>query len=476
MRTFGDFTVGEGAEIPFALTWHPSHRPAERRWDPAARLARTERWWREWSGRCTYDHGAHQSWHEAVQRSLVTLKALTFTPTGGIVAAPTTSLPEEIGGERNWDYRYCWVRDATLTLLALLASGYREEARAWREWLLRAAAGNPDELQIMYGLGGERRLIETELPWLAGYEGSRPVRIGNGAYAQLQIDVYGELMDALHVGRRYMLEPSEASWSFQQSLLKELESKWRMADEGIWEVRGGRRHFTHSRLMAWVAFDRGVRAVDDFGLSGPVAHWRKVREEIRSDILENGWNEQRGAFVQSYGDTALDAALLLIPLVGFLPPDDRRVVATVEAIQRELVEDGLVLRYRPEHTEDGLTGKEGTFLVCSFWLADALTMMGRLDEAEALFEKLLGLRNDLGLLAEQYDPRASRQLGNFPQAFSHIGIINTANNLISARGPAEQRADRAAPAEPVAQNAAPASTANRRDDTRPTPGAGEAAR
>ena len=455
MRTFGDFTVGEGAEIPFALTWHPSHRPAERRWDPAERLTTTERWWLDWSGCCKYDRAERHPWREAVLRSLVTLKALTFQPTGGIVAAPTTSLPEEIGGERNWDYRFCWVRDATLTLLALLASGYREEAHAWREWLLRAAAGHPNQLQIMYGLAGERRLTETELSWLDGYAGSQPVRIGNGAFDQLQIDVYGELMDALHVGRRYMLEPSEASWSFQKALLKDLEAKWREPDEGIWEVRGGRRHFTHSRLMAWVAFDRGVRAVEDYGLAGPVEHWSAVRDEIRADILENGWSERRGAFVQSYDGTALDASLLLIPLVGFLPPKDPRVVATIEAIKHELVEDGLVLRYRPDHAEDGLAGGEGTFLVCSFWLADALTMMGRLDEAEALFERLLALRNDLGLLAEQYDPRTRRQLGNFPQAFSHIGLINTANNLISARGPAEQRADRAAPAEPEAQESAP---------------------
>jgi GH15 family glucan-1,4-alpha-glucosidase len=444
MRTHATFSVGAGAQVPFALTWHPSHRPPVARWDPARQLARTETWWQEWSGECAFARDEHHPWREAVLRSLVTLKALTFAPTGGIVAAPTTSLPEELGGERNWDYRYCWIRDATLTLLALLTSGYRDEAKAWRDWLLRAAAVHPKQLQIMYGLGGERRLTEIELPWLPGYEGSRPVRIGNAAYHQLQIDVYGELMDALHVGRKFMLEPSEVSWDFQKVLLADLENKWREPDEGIWEVRGGRRHFTHSRLMAWVAFDRGVKAIEDFGLAGPVERYRAVREEVRDDILANGWDEKRGSFVQYYGGDALDASLLLIPTVGFLPPGDPRVVATVEAIQRELVEGGLVLRYRPEHTQDGISGGEGTFLVCSFWLVDALTMIGRLDEAEALFERLLAIRNDVGLLAEEYDPRARRQLGNFPQAFSHVGLVNSANNLISARGPAQQRADRAA--------------------------------
>ena len=443
MRTVGTFSVGAGAEVPFALTWQPSHRAPARRWDPAQQLAETERWWQEWSNACAFSGEDDHPWREAVTRSLVTLKGLTFQPTGGIVAAPTTSLPEAIGGERNWDYRFCWIRDATLTLLALLGSGYRGEARAWREWMLRAAAGHPRQLQIMYGLSGERRLTELELPWLPGYEGSLPVRVGNAAYEQLQIDVYGELMDALHVARKFMLEPSEASWSFQKLLLADLESKWREPDEGIWEVRGGRRHFTHSRLMAWVAYDRGIKAVEDFGLSGPVDRWRATREEIRADILANGWTETRGSFVQYYGGEALDASLLLIPSVGFLPPDDARVVATVEAIQRDLVEDGLVLRYRPEETPDGLRGGEGTFLVCSFWLVDALTMIGRLDEAEAMFEHLLSLRNDLGLLAEEYDPGLGRQLGNFPQAFSHVGLVNAANNLISARGPAEQRADRA---------------------------------
>lgn len=443
MRTCGTFTVGAGAEVPFALTWHPSYRPPTHRWDPAKRLAETESWWHGWSNACVFPHDDRHPWREAVVRSMITIKLLSYQPTGAIVAAGTTSLPEDVGGERNWDYRHCWIRDATLTLLALLTSGYREEATAWRRWLLRSSAGHPEQLQIMYGLAGERRLTEIELPWLDGYEGSKPVRIGNAAHEQLQIDVYGELMDALHVGRKSMLEPSQTSWNFQKVLLADLETKWREPDEGIWEMRGGRRHFTHSRLMAWVAFDRGIRAVEEFGLSGPVKRWREVRQSISDDILQNGWSDERNSFVQFYGGDALDASLLLIPSVGFLPADDVRVVATIEAVQRELVEDGLVLRYLPEESPDGLRGGEGTFLVCSFWLVDALSMMGRLDEAEDLFERLLSLRNDLGLLAEQYDPRAGRQLGNFPQAFSHVGLVNTANNLVSARGPAEQRAESA---------------------------------
>jgi GH15 family glucan-1,4-alpha-glucosidase len=313
--------------------------------------------------------------------------------------------------------------------------------------MLRAAAGHPAQLQIMYGLSGERRLHETVLPWLPGYEGSKPVRIGNAAYDQLQIDVYGELMDALHVGRKYKLEPSQEAWQFQKTLLHGLERKWKRPDKGIWEMRGKSQHFTHSKLMAWVAYDRGVRAVEDFGLSGPVEDWREARETVCAEILKNGWSDKRKSFVQSYDSDALDASLLLMPLVGFLPPEDPRVVATIEAIQRDLVEDGLVLRYRTEETDDGVRGSEGTFLVCSFWLADALCMIGRLDEAQDLYERLLGLTNDLGLLAEEYDPRGRRQLGNFPQAFSHVGIVNTANNLVSAAGPAEQRAERAPPKE-----------------------------
>ncbi|MCV3768945.1 glycoside hydrolase family 15 protein [Rhizobium sp. TRM95796] len=443
MSSVAEFPVEAGDSLAFVLAWHPSHRIGERDLDPQQRLQETEAWWREWSGR--YDPGIAEptKWHEAVQRSLITLKALTFAPTGGIVAAATTSLPEEIGGERNWDYRYCWIRDATLTLYAFLNSGYLEEAEAWREWMLRATAGHPAQVQIMYGLAGERRLTEIELAWLPGYEGSRPVRIGNGAHGQLQIDVYGELIDALHAGRKYRLRPSSEAWAFQRALLNDLRNKWRLPDQGIWEVRGPARHFTHSKLMAWVAFDRGIRGVEDFGLDGPAHDWKVERDALRTEILSNGWSEAKKAFVQSFGSDVLDASLLLMPLTGFLPPDDPRIVSTVDAIQTELIEDGLVLRYRTEHAEDGLRGREGTFLVCSFWLADALTMMGRIEEASAIFEKLLGLRNDLGLLAEQYDPRSRRQLGNFPQAFSHLGIVNTAHNLMSTRGPAEQRADRA---------------------------------
>lgn len=443
LRTTAEFTLDAGTTVPFVLAWHPSHRREERSIDTQRRLSETEAWWRDWSDRCRFGDGEPHPWREAVTRSLITLKALTFAPTGGILAAATTSLPEQIGGQRNWDYRYCWIRDATLTLYALLTSGYREEAQAWRRWLLRAAAGHPAQLQIMYGLAGERRLTEIELPWLAGYAGTKPVRIGNAAYGQLQIDVYGELLDALHVGRKFQLQPSDEAWNFQNVLLEGLKEQWRLPDQGIWEIRGPPRHFTHSKLMAWVAFDRGVRAVEDFGLTGPSESWKAEREEIKAQILSNGWSDKKQSFVQQYGGTVLDASLLMMPSTGFLPPDDPHVTATVQAIRRELVEDGLVLRYRADHAPDGLAGTEGTFLVCSFWLADALAMMGRWQEASELFERLLSLRNDLGLLAEQYDPRSRRQLGNFPQAFSHIGIVNTAHNLMSTQGPAEQRADRA---------------------------------
>ncbi len=446
-RTVGDFSVGEGASVPFALCWHPSHRARETRIDPEARLTETDTSWREWSGRCRFSNQEPHPWRDAVVRSLVTLKGLSYRPTGGIIAAATTSLPEQIGGKRNWDYRFCWIRDATLTLYALLTSGYREEARAWRQWMLRAAAGHPSQLQIMYGLSGERRLYETQLDWLSGYEGSSPVRVGNAAYDQLQIDVYGELMDALHVGRKYQLEPSKEAWNFQRVLLGYLKRKWPRPDKGIWEMRSGAKQYTHSKLMAWVAYDRAVKGVEDFGLSGPVEEWKKERETIRNEILEQGWSEKRKSFVQTYGGEALDAALLMIPTVGFLPADDPRVVATVEAIQRDLTEDGLIRRYRTDATKDGIAGGEGAFLVCTFWLADALAMIGRSDEATELFERLLSLRNDLGLLAEEYDPREKRQLGNFPQAFSHVGLVNTANNLISSAGPAQQRGEEAPPTE-----------------------------
>ncbi len=440
--TVADFTVGAGSSVPFTLAYHPSHWPARHPEACDTRLEHTLAHWRQWSGHCRFDCKGHDHWRDAVTRSLITLKTLTFHPTGGIVAAPTTSLPEHLGGCRNWDYRFCWIRDATLVLYALLNSGYREEAHAWREWLLRAVAGDPRQVQIMYGLSGERRLTEFELPWLPGYENSSPVRVGNAAFDQIQLDVPGELMDTLHVGRKFQLEPNKHAWRLQRTILRQLEDDWNKPDEGIWEVRGGRRHFTHSRLMCWVAFDRGIKAVEEFGVEGPVERWREIRETIRQDIWENGWNEEKQTFVQYYGGTALDASLLLMAEVGFLPASDPRFVSTVAAIEQELVVDGLVLRYRAEDTPDGLPGDEGVFLACSFWLADAYIMLGRQQDAEALFERLLSLRNDLGLLAEEYDPRLQRQVGNFPQAFSHIALVNTANNLVSSKGPSLQRAER----------------------------------
>ena len=445
LRTVAEFDAEEETVIPFTLSYYPSHMPLPENADTQAQLEETSQRWLSWSGRCQFSGSEGSPWHDAVTRSLITLKAMTFAPTGGIVAAPTTSLPEHLGGVRNWDYRFCWIRDATLALYALLNSGYQDEAGAWRDWLLRAAAGDPGQLQIMYGLSGERRLSEIELPWLPGYENSTPVRVGNAAYDQRQLDVPGELMDVLHVGRKFNLEPNHEAWRFQKSMLRQLEKDWDKPDEGIWEVRGGQRHFTHSRMMCWVAFDRAVRGVEDFGLSGPVERWRALREEIHADICRHGWNEEKRSFVQHYDSAALDASLLLMGEVGFLPPEDPRFVGTVEAIERELVVEGLVLRYRSADTPDGLPGDEGVFLPCSFWLVDAYTMLGRHEDALALFERLLCLRNDLGLLAEEFDPRIGRQLGNFPQAFSHSALINSANNLMSARGPAQQRAGRAAP-------------------------------
>ena len=441
MRTVAEFDVREGDIVPFTLAYHPLHREPHFIGDTQMRLEHTVTWWRDWIRICQLSEFESPAWKDAVERSLVTLKALSYHPSGAIVAAPTTSLPEEIGGIRNWDYRYCWIRDATLTLYAFMNAGYFDEAGAFREWLLRAAAGAPDQMQIMYGVGGERRLTEIELPWLPGYKNSLPVRIGNGAYDQIQIDVFGELMDAAHTARKSHLGPSQDAWHFQQALLSRLEGLWREPDKGIWEVRGGRKHFVHSKIMAWVAFDRAIKAVEQSGFSGPVEKWRALRDEIHGEVLARGYDRDRNTFVQYYGGTALDASLLLIAEVGFLPPEDPRFRGTLEAIERELVEDGLVLRYRVEETEDGLIGEEGTFLVCSFWLADAYTMIGRRDDAEALFERLLSLRNDLGLLAEEYHPRLQRQLGNFPQAFSHIGLVNTAYNLRRVSGPAQQRAD-----------------------------------
>lgn len=424
--TVASFDVAAGDRLPFLINWYPSHEDPPPRIDPLRELTQTERYWQSWSDRCAYKG----PWREAVVRSLLTLKALTYAPTGGIVAAVTTSLPEHLGGVRNWDYRYCWVRDATLCLYALAQGGYLDEAKAWRDWLHRSVAGSPDDLRILYGVQGERRLTELELPWLPGYEDSRPVRVGNQAANQLQLDVYGELMDAVYTATRLGMHTSENTWRVQRLLIKWLERNWQQPDEGIWEVRGPRRQFTHSKVMCWVALDRMVKMVEQFGLSGPVDHWRQLRDRIHADVCEKGWSEKRQSFTQFYGSELLDASLLLIPQLGFLPAKDPRVVKTIDAIQRELVQDGLVNRYRTEAVGvDGLPPGEGVFLPCSFWLADALAMIDRQEEAEELFERLLSLRNDVGLLSEEYDPHARRLLGNFPQAFSHIALVDTASNL-----------------------------------------------
>jgi GH15 family glucan-1,4-alpha-glucosidase len=414
--------------MPFVLTWFPSNEDLPDQVDPDAALEDTVSFWEAWSSRCVHTG----RWDEALRRSLLTLKALTFAPTGGIVAAPTTSLPEWLGGVRNWDYRYCWLRDATLTLLAFVRAGYVEEAGAWRDWLLRAIAGSPDDLQIMYGVAGERRLAEFELPWLAGYEGSRPVRVGNGAADQLQLDVYGEVVDALYQARKQGLGASDDAWKLARHTFDWLESGWRQEDEGIWEVRGPRRHFTHSKVMAWVAFDRAVKSVEKLDRDGPVERWKAERKAIKDEVLREGYNAELGSFVQYFGSDRLDASSLLIPLVGFLRADDPRVVGTVEAIQRDLTRDGFVERYRADDENvdvDGLPPGEGVFLPCSFWLVAVLAKQGRRDEAVELYERLLGLRNDLGLISEEYDPERGRLVGNFPQAFTHIGIVETAFTL-----------------------------------------------
>jgi GH15 family glucan-1,4-alpha-glucosidase len=440
MKTRAQFALEEGETLSFVLTHAPSHLEAPPPVDPRDALAETERFWREWAGRCKVTG----RWAEQVRRSLITLKALTYAPTGGIVAAPTTSLPERIGGVRNWDYRCCWLRDATLTLLALMYGGFYEEARAWREWLVRAVAGSPEQMQILYGIAGERRLPEWEIGWLPGYEASAPVRVGNAAAAQLQLDVYGEVMDALYQACKVGLARHDVAWGLQGALLAHLEKVWVQPDEGIWEVRGPPRHFTYSKIMAWVAFDRAVKMVEGLGLPGPVERWRELRDRIHRDACEGGYSTRRRAFVQSYGAEELDAALLLIPSTGFLPASDPRMLATVEAIQRELTVDGLVQRYLTYKALDGLPAGEGVFLACSFWLADNLCLQGRRDEARELFERLVGLTNDVGLLAEEYDPVARRFLGNFPQAFSHVALVNTALNLGEADKPVEQRAEKRA--------------------------------
>ncbi|MER6026618.1 glycoside hydrolase family 15 protein [Streptomyces sp. NPDC001851] len=432
LTTYADFTVAPGDRIAFTISWQPSHREPPSLPEPEASLEATEAFWREWVEHCTY----HGPYREAVVRSLITLKALTYAPTGGIVAAPTTSLPEDIGGVRNWDYRYTWLRDAAITLSSLLRTGYREEARAWREWLLRAVAGDPENLQIMYGIAGERELGEAELDWLPGYESSAPVRVGNGAAHQLQLDVYGEVTEALHLAHMTGLARNDYASLLQLKLIRYLEDHWQQPDEGIWEVRGPRRHFVHSKVMAWVAVDRTIKLIESGDADGPLERWKELRDDIHRDVCEKGYDKERNTFTQSYGSQELDASLLLIPQMGFLPPDDKRVIGTIEAIQRELsTPDGFILRYPTEGDHagvDGLPGDEGAFLACSFWMADDLAMIGRVDEARRLFEKLLALRNDLGLLAEEWDPRLQRQVGNFPQAFSHVPLIDTALRLTAS--------------------------------------------
>jgi GH15 family glucan-1,4-alpha-glucosidase len=443
LTTVGGFEIGEGDSACFVLTWSKSYLPPPQPADPIQALQETEKFWREWVERCTYDG----EWWDAVIRSLITLKALTYSPTGGIVAAATTSLPEQIGGERNWDYRFCWIRDATLTLLALMDAGYFAEAGAWRDWMLRAAAGSPEQVQIMYGVTGERLIGEWTVSWLPGYAGSSPVRIGNAAHTQLQLDVYGELMDAMHQGRKGGMKESIDSWRLQRTLTDHVARIWEKPDRGIWESRGEPQHFTHSKVMAWVALDRAIESAESYGMEADIAAWKEVRAKIHADVLARGYNQKLRSFTRTYGSTDLDASLLLIPLVGFLPPDDPRVRGTIECIEQNLLVDGFVLRYDTRTASDGLPPGEGAFLACSFWLADAYMLIGRHDDARRLFERLVSLSNDVGLLAEQYDPRLKRQVGNFPQAFSHVALVTSAMNLTrGATGsdkPARQRRNEA---------------------------------
>jgi GH15 family glucan-1,4-alpha-glucosidase len=435
LSTVADFEVAEGQRLTFVLTRYRSYEAAPPPIDPEAALAETLAWWGEWSSRCRYE-GYRK---DLVVRSLITLKALTYAPSGGIVAAPTMALPEHVGGVRNWDYRYCWLRDATLTLLALTSAGYLEEAAAWEDWLIRAVGGEPGKAQIMYGIGGERHLPEFEVPWLAGYEGSRPVRVGNAAYSQFQLDVYGEVCDALHQARVAGLKPCQDAWNLERALLAHVEKVWDDPDEGIWEVRGPKRHFTHSKVMAWVAFDRAIKSAERFGLDGPVERWRGLREAVHERVCRDGFDRDMGSFVQSFGAKQLDASLLMIPIVGFLPADDPRVLGTVAAVERELMRDGFLLRYDTATGEDGLPPGEGAFLPCTFWLADAYALAGRRSQARAIFDRVAGLSNDVGLLSEEYDTHARRLVGNFPQAFSHLGLVNSAMNLAREGGPAERR-------------------------------------
>ena len=438
------FSVGKGDRVPFVLTWHPSHLPPPTPVDAEDALAETLGYWRKWSAQSSYDG----EWRDAVMRSLITLKALTYQPTGGVVAAATTSLPEALGADRNWDYRYCWLRDASMTLQGMVYTGYTEEARAFRQWLLRALGGDPQLLRIMYGLGGERRLPEQELPWLPGYDGSSPVRIGNAASDQRQLDVYGEVLDTMHLDRCSGLSPEDDAWAMQQCLLEVLESAWDEPDRGLWEMRGDPQHYVHSKVMAWAGFDRAVRAVEEFGLDGPVDRWRALRDKIHAEVCERGYDDKRGTFTQYFGSKGLDAATLLIPQVGFLPGDDPRVVGTVEAIQRELMDDGFVRRYDNSEASDGFDSQEACFVVCTLWLADGLHLIGREDTAREVFERVLDVRNDVGLLAEEYDPRRRRQLGNTPQAYSHVGLVNVARAL-SRHGAAAGRVPRHEPRAPA---------------------------
>lgn len=429
MRTVARFTVREGKIVPFTLSYHPSHKEPHFVPDRSESLQSTVSWWRGWTEHCTFATD-HPHWLDAVKRSLITLKLLTYEPTGGIAAAPTTSLPEEIGGGRNWDYRFCWLRDSAFTLYALVNSGYRAEADAWRQWVRRATAGHPGQLQIMYGLSGERWLPEMELDWLSGYEDSRPVRVGNAATDQVQLDVYGELAETLYLARQAGLGPMTDVGGFTPVVLDHLEKKWQSLDHGIWEMRGPPKAFTHSRMMCWVAFDRAVKTAERFGMPGPIEHWRKVADQIHEDVCKHGYNASRNTFTQFYGGDTLDASLLVMPQVGFLPPDDPRLIGTIKAVEEDLLHHDFVLRYATDHVDDGVGGSEGAFLACSFWLADAYVLTGRREEAVELFERLLALRNGLGLLAEEYDPVRKRLVGNYPQALSHLGLINTAHNLM----------------------------------------------
>jgi GH15 family glucan-1,4-alpha-glucosidase len=434
MTTVSDFEVGAGETIPFVLTYGPSHLPVPAPIEPEQALRDTEQFWADWSGRC--DHQGQ--YRDLVMRSLITLKALTYAPTGGIVAAPTTSLPEKLGGARNWDYRFCWLRDATFTLLALMNSGYSEEALAWRNWLLRSVAGSPAEMQIMYGIAGQRRLLEWQAGWLPGYEGAQPVRVGNAAHAQLQLDVYGELIDAFHQWRMAKLDLGPDTWALECKVLEHLAEVWDDPDHGIWERRGEGKHYVSSKVMTWVAFDRGIKSAERFGLEGPLEQWKVLRDAICREVCDKGFDREQNAFVESYGSKMLDASILLLPSVGFLPARDPRVKGTLVAVERHLMRDGFVLRHDPREAEQ--QPAEGAFLACSLWLADAYALAEEFDKAQALFDRVVAVANDLGLLAEEYDPAAGRQTGNFPQALTHIALINTAHNLSSAKKPAEKPA------------------------------------